>query len=1192
MARPNPYVGPRAFEINEPLYGREIETRRLLNLFIAERIVLLYSPSGAGKTSLLQAALVGRLRERKFHVRPIIRVNQIAPSATPANRYLFSMLSALESAYADDNQIPATELAAMSLAAYLGRRPHPAESRFEVFVFDQFEELLTLNPTDAEPKRAFLTQLAETLDDPTRWALFAMREDYIAALDPYLHLIPTRFANTFRLDLLTVSGALEALQKPAHVQGVDFTDVAARKLVDDLRRIKIQTLEGLYEEQSGLYVEPVQLQVVGYRLWENLAPDATRITVEHLVQVGDVSESLADYYAQQTRRVAETLKISERTVREWVESKLITAQRTRGQALLDADQDKSLNAAIRLLENAHLVRAEKRAGATWFELAHDRLIEPVQQNNGAWFVAHLSLLQKQAALWNEQKRPESLLLSGKELAAAEAWARENTTELLAAERDFLDACRKEGQRIARERRRNWLVALLAGIASLLAIAALGFGVWAYALSQTNAVLAKTAQQQALIAQANQLEAQSTALREQQLDLSVLLGVEAYDRTSGFLPRRNLLTAVEFNPRLSIFLHGNSSTVESVAFSPDGKELASGGDSNTIMFWDVATGQPLGAPLTGHKSYVISVAFSPDGKMLASGSMDNTIILWDVATRQPLGAPLIGHKDSVFSVAFSPDGKTLASGSADKTVILWDVTTRQPLGAPLAGHADYVNSVAFSPDGKTLASGSVDKKIIVWDVATGQPLGAPLIGHKDSVFSVAFSPDGKTLASGSADKTIILWDVTTRQPLGAPLAGHSDTVNSVVFSPDGQTLASGSNDKTILLWNVATRQLLDPPLTGHSGAVRTVAFSPHGEMLASGSDDKNILLWNIAPRKLQEAAGATLLGTHGDAVNSVAFSPDGKMLASGSWDKTVILWDVATGQPLGAPLSGHSDSVFSVAFSPDGKTLASGSYNGTVTLWDVAARQPLGAPLTGHIGSVNSVAFSPDGKMVASGGQDKTIVLWDVATHRQLGSPFIGHTGSVNSVAFSPDGNMIASGGQDKTVILWDVATHQPIGAPLAGHSDAVNSVVFSPDGKMLASASSDRTILLWEVDTRQPLGQPFTGNTGQVRSVAFSPDGKTLASAGEDRSITLWDITDIAIRLPLGSLFTINSGTVWSVAFSPDGKTLATGSNDKTIFLWDVDLSSWLARACNRANRNLTLEEWKLYVGETEPFRKTCSNIP
>ena len=1106
MARPNPYVGPRAFEINEPLYGREIETRRLLNLFIAERIVLLYSPSGAGKTSLLQAALVGRLRERKFHVRPIIRVNQIAPSATPANRYLFSMLSALESAYADDNQIPATELAAMSLAAYLGRRPHPAESRFEVFVFDQFEELLTLNPTDAEPKRAFLTQLAETLDDPTRWALFAMREDYIAALDPYLHLIPTRFANTFRLDLLTVSGALEALQKPAHVQGVDFTDVAARKLVDDLRRIKIQTLEGLYEEQSGLYVEPVQLQVVGYRLWENLAPDATRITVEHLVQVGDVSESLADYYAQQTRRVAETLKISERTVREWVESKLITAQRTRGQALLDADQDKSLNAAIRLLENAHLVRAEKRAGATWFELAHDRLIEPVQQNNGAWFVAHLSLLQKQAALWNEQKRPESLLLSGKELAAAEAWARENTTELLAAERDFLDACRKEGQRIARERRRNWLVALLAGIASLLAIAALGFGVWAYALSQTNAVLAKTAQQQALIAQANQLEAQSTALREQQLDLSVLLGVEAYDRTSGFLPRRNLLTAVEFNPRLSIFLHGNSSTVESVAFSPDGKELASGGDSNTIMFWDVATGQPLGAPLTGHKSYVISVAFSPDGKMLASGSMDNTIILWDVATRQPLGAPLIGHKDSVFSVAFSPDGKTLASGSADKT--------------------------------------------------------------------------------------IILWDVTTRQPLGAPLAGHSDTVNSVVFSPDGQTLASGSNDKTILLWNVATRQLLDPPLTGHSGAVRTVAFSPHGEMLASGSDDKNILLWNIAPRKLQEAAGATLLGTHGDAVNSVAFSPDGKMLASGSWDKTVILWDVATGQPLGAPLSGHSDSVFSVAFSPDGKTLASGSYNGTVTLWDVAARQPLGAPLTGHIGSVNSVAFSPDGKMVASGGQDKTIVLWDVATHRQLGSPFIGHTGSVNSVAFSPDGNMIASGGQDKTVILWDVATHQPIGAPLAGHSDAVNSVVFSPDGKMLASASSDRTILLWEVDTRQPLGQPFTGNTGQVRSVAFSPDGKTLASAGEDRSITLWDITDIAIRLPLGSLFTINSGTVWSVAFSPDGKTLATGSNDKTIFLWDVDLSSWLARACNRANRNLTLEEWKLYVGETEPFRKTCSNIP
>src|SRR5258708_1566833 len=258
VSRPNPYVGPRAFEVNEQLYGRTIATRRLLYLLTAERIVLLYSPSGAGKTSLLQAALTGRLRERNFHVRPIIRVNQAALTAAPINRYLFSMLTVLESAYADETQIPEAELATLSLAAYLERRPHPAENKFEVFIFDQLHEPLTLNPADVEPKRDFLNQLAEALNEPTRWALFAMREDYIAALDPFLHLIPTRFANTFRLDLLTAAEAHEALQKPAQAQGVDFTDETVRKLVDDLRRVEVHTLEGRYAEQDGLNVKQVQ----------------------------------------------------------------------------------------------------------------------------------------------------------------------------------------------------------------------------------------------------------------------------------------------------------------------------------------------------------------------------------------------------------------------------------------------------------------------------------------------------------------------------------------------------------------------------------------------------------------------------------------------------------------------------------------------------------------------------------------------------------------------------------------------------------------------------------------------------------------------------------------------------------------------------------------------------------------------
>jgi WD40 repeat protein len=693
-----------------------------------------------------------------------------------------------------------------------------------------------------------------------------------------------------------------------------------------------------------------------------------------------------------------------------------------------------------------------------------------------------------------------------------------------------------------------------------------------------------AEAQSRIALSRQLAAQAMSLVEDQFDLSALLSMEAITTADTVEARNVLLTALQAHPQLFQYLRGYTTTVSSVAFSPDGKLLASGSGDKTIILWDVATRQPLGQPLKGHTAAVLSVAFSPDGKTLASGSDDHTIILWDVTTRQPLGQPLKGHTAAVLSVAFSPDGKTLASGYADTTIILWDVATRQPLGQPLKGHTAAVESVAFSPDGKLLASGSYDTTIILWNVATRQPLGQPLKGHTAQVFSVAFSPDGKSLASGSEDGTIILWDVATRQSVGLPLKGHNyAAVWSVTFSPDGKTLASGSRDKTIILWNVATGQPLGQRLKGHTADVLNVAFSPDGKTLASGSGDKTIILWDVAAR---QPLGQLLKG-HPSLTYSMALSPDGKTLAS-SQDRTIVLWNVATGQLLGQPLKGHTAQVFSVAFSPDGKLLASGSGDTTIILWDVAARQPLGQPLQGHTDSVLSVAFSPDGKTLASGSEDNTIILWDVATRQPLGQPLKGHTADVESVAFSPDGKSLASGSYDTTIILWNVATRQPLGQPLKGHTHAVWSVTFSPDGKLLASGSWDKTIILWNVATGQPLGLPLKGHTDWVLSVDFAPDGKTLASGSRDNTIILWDV---ATRQSVGQPLQGHTDDVLSVAFSPDGKTLASGYADTTIILWDVSVESWEARACRMVNRNLTPEEWAQYL-PGQPYHKTCPNLP
>jgi WD40 repeat protein len=261
---------------------------------------------------------------------------------------------------------------------------------------------------------------------------------------------------------------------------------------------------------------------------------------------------------------------------------------------------------------------------------------------------------------------------------------------------------------------------------------------------------------------------------------------------------------------------HESWVHSIAFSPDGKILASdSGGLQTIKILNWQTGQELrtlGALslghsnlaktvaifstfVAGHSNEIQSIAFSPDGKILASGSADKTIKIWDVKKGKEIRT-LTGHSAGVESVAFDPDGKILASGSHDKTTKVWDWRTGEEL-CTLRGHGDSVQAVAFSPDGQTLATCSRDSTIGIWDVSTGREIRT-LTGHSDVVFSVAFNLDGKTLASGSGDKTIKLWDVRMGKEL-CTLNGHSKSVYSVAFSPDGQTLASGSEDTTIMLW---------------------------------------------------------------------------------------------------------------------------------------------------------------------------------------------------------------------------------------------------------------------------------------------------------------------------------------------------------------------------------------------------------
>jgi len=287
------------------------------------------------------------------------------------------------------------------------------------------------------------------------------------------------------------------------------------------------------------------------------------------------------------------------------------------------------------------------------------------------------------------------------------------------------------------------------------------------------------------------------------------------------------------------LYGHWYPVYSVAFSPDGKTLASGSWDETIKLWDTATGEEL-RTLTGHTSYVSSVAFSPDGKILASASGDGTVRLWDAATGREIRR-LEGHWGWVFAIAFSPDGKTVASGGDDGLVLLWDVETGSEKGV-LEGHEGAVYGVAFSPSGDLLATGSEDHTVKLWDLAS-QRLKATLRGHQGYVLAVAFSPDGRLVASGSEDGTVRIWDSTTGNQIQV-LSGHEDIVHSVAFSPDGKTLASGSVDGTVRLWDPVKGELVRT-LPAYS-PVYSVAFSWTGQRLAAGDESGRVLVWEVRP----------------------------------------------------------------------------------------------------------------------------------------------------------------------------------------------------------------------------------------------------------------------------------------------------------------------------------------------------------
>ncbi|MFJ9077455.1 XRE family transcriptional regulator [Streptomyces sp. NPDC102278] len=793
-----PYVGLAAFraEDAELFFGRERLVEDLLATLARHRVLALVGASGAGKSSLLRAGLLPRLRADAPH--RAVRVLTPGPDPT---RTLGRALTGQEGADAEEL----------------------------VLIVDQFEEVFTVC-ADPEERARFIGTLDEAARRPDSRCrvVLCLRADFYAHCTRHTELVdvlrdaqvlvgPMSAAELRRAVVeparragLTVEGALQATLV-AHAHGrVGVLPLLSHALLETWRRRRgaALTLDG-FRAAGGFEGALAQSAEALYASLTDRQQHLARQVFVHLIALGEGTED--------TKRPVSREELDQ-----------------------DADTDAVLAGAARL---RLLTLGQGRV-----ELTHEALIRAWPRLRG-WLTEDRELLRRHRQLtdaaraWQGVGRDPGSLLRGTRLALVrDLLDTPGPAGLSAAEREFLDAsaAAEAAAGDSARRRTRRLRILVASLGALVVVAAVATG---------NAVRAEeevTRQRNDAVAQ--NLAETAGGLTNTEPGLAVQLGLTAYRLSPTTRTRDSLLST------LMTSFPAHAKEVVALAYRPDGRQLATASGDRTARLWTVrGTDRPVAvATLGGHRDALRAVAYRPDGRILATASADGNVRLWDVAepAHPTLAAEPVVRGADVRALAYSPDGRTLATTGPGGDVRLWDVAdpARPTESALLTGHRDALRAVAFSPDGRTLATASEDRTVRLTDIADREhpaPL-ATVGGHDTAVFSVAFSPDGRTLATASGGHTSVrLWNVTQprRPALLATLRGHTDVVGAVVFGPDGRTLATAGDDRTVRVWDVArpAHPALSTTLTGHVTAVGSVAFSPDGSVLASGGYDDTLRL---------------------------------------------------------------------------------------------------------------------------------------------------------------------------------------------------------------------------------------------------------------------------------------------------------------------------------------------------------------
>ncbi|WP_404815561.1 NACHT domain-containing protein [Streptomyces thermolineatus] len=1100
-----PYPGLDAYSEEEAAvyFGREVQAAELTRRLHAsapvpaDRFLLLTGASGSGKSSLVRAGVLPRLRRRRW---------TIVPAFSPGSNPLHALAASLAVAGGGRE----------SAGAVLRRLRHGPESlgselsrlragQFQrvLLVIDQFEELVTL--AGEREQAQFLEMLHVCLrQEPSVRVLATCRVDLLGRLLGTDHA--QLLQHPVALGTLNRAQLAQVVERPAALVGMSFAPGLVETIVDD----------------TGTDDALPLLAYLLQELYFACGPGCV-VTEETYRQLGGVAGALARQADSTVAAlsVPDGIDFALRVLLRFVtlEERDLARRPVRLSELTDRERY-----VVDAFIDARLIRSDTVEGAggdAYAEVTHEALFRqwaPLRQEVEARAeqLRERAELERWAADWERSGRSADYLLTGERLAVAQRWlvVLEEAGQASAPARALVDASQRRD------------LAFLSRVS-------------------------------------DSIGRQVLTGAEAEPERALLLSLAALGECASTPAARRGLMAALAAGHARIRLDGHMDTVRDIAWSADGRLLATASRDGTARVYDAASGRSL-CVLPCDGAMVESVSFSPDAARLATVGRDQVVRVWDVASGEPVrqltGAGGIGRQ-----VAWSPDGTRVAATFKDEVVRVWEADTGR-LVRELRGHTGDVWGVAWAPDGSRLATASHDRTVIVWDAATGAAT-TTLTGHTEFVEGVAWSPDGECLATGSGDCTARIWDARTGT-LRLLLRGHTDYVWNPAFSPDSRLLATPSSDRTVRI--VRTEDAKEVAvLRGHTDTVWTVVWSPSGTRLATASTDGTGRVWDLRP----QGAESVLVQGHDGPVNQAVWSGDGARLATASDDGTVRVWSARSGAPAG-PVTTPGERVWSLAWAPHGDRLALSTADGLFRVLDGTGGTVFdvrGAPVEG-------CSWSPDARRIATGGHDGTVRVLSAVDGTEL-RKLTGHQDWVGRVAWSPSGGKLASCSDDRTCRLWDTSDGTQL-TVLRGHGNYVEEVAWSPDETRVATASGDWTAAVWDAVTGRRV-DVLKGHEGRVRAIAWSPDGRRIATGSDDRTVRLWSATTLEELAVVG----VHRDKVTSVAWSRDGTLLLTASADGTARVWpaDPDYDRLEARARGRVFRTLDAEERRQHLLPPDP---------